>query len=233
MSAPNPIKDGRLTVSSKTSVVAAILDVDHTLVPRTSVERMFVLYLWNHGRLRFQDFLRTIRSLLIDGHGPLSVRIKSNKVYLAGRPVRAMEYLAGDFVADWVRPAVSRRALAALEDHRRQGHRLLLLTGCPEFLIRPLAEDLGIDSIIGSRLEEKDGRWTGRLIPPHPYGEAKRGLLETWAKRETVCLDQSHAYADSPADTAVFEAVGYPHVVNPGRVMRRLAADRGWPVLDW
>jgi HAD superfamily hydrolase (TIGR01490 family) len=230
---PNRTEDGRLAVSSRTSVVAAILDVDHTLVPRTSIERMFVRYLWSHGRLHFPDLLRTIRSLLIDGRGPLPVRIKTNKSYLAGRPVRAMEHLAGAFVADWVRPAVSPRALTALEDHRRQGDRLLLLTGCPEFLIRPLAEDLGIDSIIGSRLEETDGRWTGRLIPPHPYGEAKRGLLETWAGREAVRLEQSHAYADSPADAAVLEAVGHPHVVNPGRRMRRLATDRGWPVLDW
>jgi len=223
----------RLTVTSKPSAIAAILDVDYTLVPRTSIERMFVRYLWHHGGLRYPDLLRTIRSLLIDSHGTFSVRIMTNKSYLAGRPVRALEKMAGVFVADRVRPAVSPKALTALEDHRRQGHRLVLLTGCPEFLVRPLAEDLGIDSVIGSRLEERDGRWTGRLIPPHPYGEAKRGLLETWAKRETVRLDQSHAYADSSADRAVLEAVGYPHVVNPGRSMRRLAAERGWPVLDW
>jgi HAD superfamily hydrolase (TIGR01490 family) len=233
MSEPNRSKDDRLTVTTKPSVIAAILDVDYTLVPRISIERMFVRYLWDHGGLRFSNLLRTFRSLLIDSRGTFSVRIKTNKTYLAGRPVLAMEQLAKVFVADRVRAAVSPKALTALEDHRRQGHRLVLLTGCPEFLARPLAEELGIDSVIGSRLEERDGRWTGRLIPPHPYGLAKRGLLETWAKREAVRLDQSHAYADSPADRAVLEAVGYPHVVNPGRSMRRLAAERGWPVLDW
>jgi len=222
-----------LTVPSKPSVVAAVLDLDHTLVPRTSLERMFVQYLWDRGGLGFRDVLRSIRSFLIESHGSFSVRLKTNKSYLAGRPARAMEQLAGAFVADRVRPAVSPKALSAVESHRRQGHRLVLLTGCPEFLVRPLAEALGIDSVIGSRLEEKDGRWTGRLVPPHPYGEAKRGLLENWAEIEDVRLDQSHAYADSPADRAVLEAVGYPHVVNPGRFMRRLAADRGWPVLDW
>lgn len=218
---------------SKPSVIAVILDVDYTLVPRTSIEKMFVRYLWDHGKLRFPDLLRTIRSLLIDDRGPLSVRIRTNKNYLAGRSVRALERLAGVFVAERVRPAVSPKALTALESHRRQGHRLVMLTGCPEFLVRPLAEDLGIDSVMGSRLEEREGRWTGRLILPHPYGAAKRVLLETWAGKEAVRLDQSHAYGDSPADRAVFEAVGYPHVVNPGRSMIRLAGERGWPVLDW
>ncbi|HUK55144.1 MAG TPA: HAD family hydrolase [Nitrospiria bacterium] len=233
MSEPKRSKDVRPSVASGKSPVSVILDLDYTLVPRTSVERIFIRFLWNRGWLRLPDFLRTIRSLLIDSRGPLTIRLKTNKCYLAGRSVRAMEELAGAFVLDEIRPVVSPKALAVLEDHRRQGHRLLLLTGCPEFLIRPLADKLGIDSVIGSRLEERGGRWTGRLIPPHPYGEAKRRLLETWAEMETVRLDQSHAYADSSADVPIFEAVGYPHVVNPGRSMKRLAAVRGWPVLNW
>jgi HAD superfamily hydrolase (TIGR01490 family) len=215
------------------AAIATVLDVDRTLIPRTSVERLFVYYLWDRGRLRFPDLIRTIRSLLIDGRGPFSLRLKMNKTYLAGRSVADMDRMARVFVADVVRPAVSPNAVTVLENHRRQGHRLLLLTGCPEFLIRPLAEELGIDSVIGSRLEENSGHWTGRLIPPHPYGGAKRRLLEAWAEDRAVSLAQSHAYADSPADQAVLEAVGRPHVVNPGRQMRRLAAARDWPVLTW
>lgn len=217
----------------RAAAIAAVLDIDHTLIPRASVERLFVRYLWDHGRLRLPDLLRAARSILVLGRGPFSLRIKTDKTYLAGRSARLMEEMARVFVADTVRPAVSQKALTVLEEHRRQGRRLLLLTGCPEFLIRPLAGDLGIDSIIGSRLEENDGRWTGRLIPPHPYGEVKRRLLEAWAKERAVRLDQSYAYADSPADQAVLEAVGHPYVVNPGRRMKRMAAVRGWPRLEW
>ena len=31
----------------------------------------------------------------------------------------------------------------------------------------------------------------------------------------------------------MLEVVGHPHVVNPDRVLRRVAAERGWPVLQW
>jgi len=213
--------------------IAAILDLDHTLIPRASVERRFVRYLWDQGRLHRGDLFRAIWSLLSESRGPLSLRIKTNKSYLAGRSAQSLERLVRVFVADEVRPLISPKAMAILENHRRRGHHLLLLTGCPEFLIRPLAEEFGFDSFIGTRLEEEGGRWTGRLIPPHPYGEAKRRLLETWAENRAVHLAQSHAYADSPADQAVLEAVGHPHVVNPGRRMKRLAVARGWPVLAW
>jgi HAD superfamily hydrolase (TIGR01490 family) len=215
------------------SAAAAVLDVDYTLIPRVSVERLFVRYLWDHGRLGFPEMIRMIRGLLTDGHGPLSVRLKTTKAYLAGQSAATMERLARVFVADRVRPSIAPKALTVLESHRRRGHRLLLLTGCPEFLVRPLAEELEIDSLIGTRLEENHGLWTGRLIPPHPYGEAKHRLLEAWADDRGIHLASSHAYADSRADRAILEAVGHPHVVNPSHRMRRIAAVRGWPVLEW
>lgn len=220
-------------IPTRLPVTAAVLDVDYTLIPRTSVERLFVRYLWNHGRVGFPELFRTIRGLLTETRGTFSVRLKTTKAYLAGQPAAAMARLARVFVADEVCPYVTPKALAVLENHRRQGHRLFLLTGCPEFLIRPLADELGIESLIGTRLEESNGICTGRLIPPHPYGEAKRRLLEIWAVNKGIHLAASHAYADSPADQAVLEAVGHPHVVNPNHRMRRIAAARGWPILEW
>jgi HAD superfamily hydrolase (TIGR01490 family) len=221
------------TPETNPSDVAAIWDVDFSMIPRTSVERLFVYYLWKRGGLRYRDLARMLRGVLLDSRGPFTLRLKTTKMYLAGRPIRETEHIAKVFVADRLHPAVASEAKRLLDDHRRKGHRILLLTGGPEFLIRPLAEDLGIESVIGTRLEERDGCWTGRLIPPHPYGEEKRRLLQVWASDRGVRLADSYAYADSLADLAVLEAVGYPHVVNPGRRMRRIASSRGWPVLDW
>ena len=44
-------------------------------------------------------------------------------------------------------------------------------------------------------------------------------------------LAASTAYSDSHTDLPFLEAVGNPMVVNPDRELRRLALDRGWPVL--
>jgi phosphoserine phosphatase len=34
-------------------------------------------------------------------------------------------------------------------------------------------------------------------------------------------------------DLPLLETVGHPHAVNPDRNLRRIAAERGWPVLDF
>lgn len=53
------------------------------------------------------------------------------------------------------------------------------------------------------------------------------------AEREGYALEHSYAYSDSITDLPMLEAVGHPNVVNPDRTLRKEAAARGWPVLDF
>jgi phosphoserine phosphatase len=43
----------------------------------------------------------------------------------------------------------------------------------------------------------------------------------------------STAYSDSHTDLPFLEAVGHPVAVNPDRKLRRIASQRGWPVLEF
>jgi phosphoserine phosphatase len=46
-------------------------------------------------------------------------------------------------------------------------------------------------------------------------------------------LAASTAYSDSHTDLPFLEAVGRPVCVNPDRALRRIAAERRWPVLEF
>ena len=46
-------------------------------------------------------------------------------------------------------------------------------------------------------------------------------------------LSQSYSYSDSSTDLPMLEVVGHPVAVNPDAALRAVAADRGWPVLDF
>jgi len=53
------------------------------------------------------------------------------------------------------------------------------------------------------------------------------------AEAEGFDLAECTAYSDSHTDVPFLEAVGRPVVVNPDRELRRIAAERGWPVLEF
>jgi hypothetical protein len=46
-------------------------------------------------------------------------------------------------------------------------------------------------------------------------------------------LSKSYAYTDSVTDLPMLEIVGHPTAVNPDADLRRIASERGWPVVDF
>jgi hypothetical protein len=91
---------------------------------------------------------------------------------------------------------------------------------------------LGADAVIATRMRIEDGRYTGE-IEFYAYRENKAAALREMADRRGYDLEESYAYSDSFTDLPMLEAVGHPYAVNPDRALRREAAARGWPVLDF
>src|SRR4029078_2583390 len=76
----------------------------------------------------------------------------------------------------------------------------------------------------------EDGRYTGG-IKFYAYAENKAKAIQDLARKRGYDLARSYAYSDSVTDVTMLEAVGHPHAVNPDKDLRRVAKDRGWPVL--
>ena len=215
------------------SHVAAFFDLDNTIVPGPAIEHQYFRLLWRHGLVGPKDLIRSVTVLLRDVP-PLSFDpLRRYKAYLAGKPVTAIEAPARSFFWERVCPRISEHARRALEEHRAQGHRLVLVTGSPDFLVEPLATYLKIDEVVAGRLERCGTTFSGPMHEPYPYRQGKRIAMKRLAEDQHLDLGASYMYGDSPGDLPALEAVGHPRVVNPIRGMTRIARKRGWPILYW
>lgn len=125
-------------------------------------------------------------------------------------------------------------AMAALRTHRASGDRVVLLTASSHFLAEKVAAELELDAILCNRMEvDTAGLLTGRTIGPICYGEGKLIHARAEADAHNVKLGDCAFYTDSFSDVSVLEAVGQPVAVNPDPRLRRRAAKRGWPIVDW
>jgi HAD superfamily phosphoserine phosphatase-like hydrolase len=121
--------------------------------------------------------------------------------------------------------------ISRVREHRRLGHRTLLITGALDVVIEPLAPLF--DDVICAKLGQKDGRYTGRMDELPPIGEARANVLEDYADAHGLKLSETVAYADSASDLALLEAVGFPVAVNPEARLASIARRRGWLIEDW
>lgn len=215
------------------SQVAAFFDVDNTLLPGLASEVRFFQWLWRRGLVGWTEMRASVAYWISQGPSMSLQPLRERKLYLAGKPVQVIEPLGEEFCRERLCPSVSPAAMRRIEDHRRAGHAIVLLTGSLDFLVDPIAGALQVDRCFAASLEQCNGLYTGHIHPPLPYGGGKRLVAEQFAQAVGLDLAGCYAYGDSPGDFELLRRVGKPTVVNPIRGMARIARREGWPVVEW
>jgi HAD superfamily hydrolase (TIGR01490 family) len=120
-----------------------------------------------------------------------------------------------------------------LNQHKRKGHIVVIISATFSEFLEVIGQELGVPNVIGTRLEEIDNKYTGKVIKPLCFSENKASLLEEFIERNGLKIDcsSSFAYADSIFDAPVMELVGNPVATYPDKDLRRLAQQNGWQIL--
>ncbi|HLG68190.1 MAG TPA: HAD-IB family phosphatase [Acidimicrobiales bacterium] len=213
----------------------AVFDLEHTLLASNVVDSYAWLasrHLPARRRAGFvADLVREAPALLALDRRDRGDFLRSFYRRYDGAPVAALRHDAWELFHRHLLPRSFPAGFARVREHRRLGHRTLLVTGALDFVIEPLRPLF--DDIVCAVMEERDGRFTGRMLELPPIGEARALLLAEYAAAHGLSLDDSVAYADSSSDLAMLEAVGFPVAVNPESRLAAIARRRGWHVEHW
>jgi fatty acyl-CoA reductase len=228
-------KKRRKAVAEEPGEVAAIFDVDGTLVGSNVVS----YYAW----LKMREMPAAARPLwaaaflskipfywALDKVSRAHFNRAFYKNYAGWEPSRA-RHLGQESFPGFTLSRIYPDALDCLREHKRMGHRVVLLSGALDFLLDPF-KDLA-DDVLSASLAEEDGVYTGELSGAPVAGEARARMLASFARKRGVDLGRSYAYADSISDLPMLEAVGNPVAVNPDRRLAAAAKDRGWQLRHW
>jgi HAD superfamily hydrolase (TIGR01490 family) len=213
------------------SLVVAVFDVDRTLVPVTTTERIFIRYLLRKRVLGLGAVARTLLFMLksMRKTSPFEA-IRRERAYLAGLPyARAVKLARRCFETD-IKPRISAAGLRAIREHKAQGHPVVLLSGSLDFLLKPFKDYVGADHMIAAQMEVVDGKLTGRIVGDYPYGGLKATIIRHFAEEHGLDFSRSYAYADHHTDHEVLRLFGNPVVVNPKKKMQEIAEREGWEV---
>lgn len=216
---------------------AAFFDVDGTLVETT------IVHYYAYFRRRMMSpalakmwwaffLLKCLGYVVVDRINRSWFNVVFYRAYRTLPATQTLER-AGDCYRDVMRPRLHTEGAEAIRGHIQEGRLVVLVTGSLDFLIRPLAEELGVAHVIAPGLRVRHGAFTGELTGP-PIGEAEKGRrVQAFAREHGIDLRCSFAYGDSIADLPMLETVGNPVAVNPDRSLARVARRRGWPIERW
>jgi HAD superfamily hydrolase (TIGR01490 family) len=215
---------------------AAFFDVDGTLV-RTNIVHAFAYYAMNQGTI-FGTAWQTAKTAAAAPF--LWALDKFNRKafnelfygFYKGQTQDRLLTLADELFLDVLEPAIHPGTGRLLEETRRAGCRVVLVTGALDFTVRRLAGHLGADDLIAHRMHFVDGVATGRVIPPIVEGAHKAQVMRDYCVKRGLALDRCWAFSDSFSDYPMLAVVGHPTAVNPDVRLRSVARAYEWPIVD-
>lgn len=164
------------------------------------------------GQMNFGQFVDEVTTILV-GHSESDFMETSEKIF-----------------RERLGPNIYPEARALVAAHRRKGHTLAVVSAATPYQAGPVARDLRIPHLLCTRLEVRDGLFTGKLVPPPCYGEGKAEHGRRIAASEGIDLGETYFYTDSDEDLPLLEIVGKPRPLNPNRRLEDIALRHGWPV---
>lgn len=228
-------------MSNSQSIIAAFIDMDFTLYKKYLYQGLFAHHIQNKFRrgslVFFFAYHFPIWLLTKLGLVPKEYLYRTHAANLAWL-VKGVSVDRADAIWDWVleneiAPYLRPEMVAAIEDHKRHGHRIILSSGSFTPILDKVVTYLGIERAIATPLAVENGKYTGRIVPPLNVGQGKLERLNLFldGPGKEINLEKSYFYTDSIVDAPVMELFGNPVAVYPDEFLAKMAKSLNWHII--
>jgi len=196
-----------------------IMDVDSTLIQQEVIE-LLAAYA---GK---REEVAAVTEAAMRGELDFAQSLHARVAVLAGLPAA---------VVDSVRAEVklSEGAADLVAAFKAAGHVVAVVSGGFNQILRPIAEELGLDYWLANELEIVDGALTGKVLGAVIDRAAKEKYLREWAAAEGIAMEHTIAVGDGANDLDMLGAAGIGVAFNAKPAVRAVAdAAINMPYLD-
>jgi len=215
----------------------ALFDLDNTLLSGDS-DYEWGQFLVDHGVLDRESYEaqnRTYYEQYVDGtldiHEYLGFALRP----LAAHAPEDLQRWHAEFMRLRILPMMTPAAHALVRQHLGAGELCAIITATNRFVTAPIARAFGVQHLIATEPEVREGRFTGRVVGTPCFRDGKLVRLEQWLAdmgRKLPDFEQSTFYSDSHNDLPLLERVTRAVAVDPDEALAAEAARRGWPVMS-
>src|SRR5207249_3053523 len=215
----------------------ALFDLDNTLLSGDS-DYEWAQFLVERGVLERAEYeAKNDRFLLQYKAGRLDIHefLQFQLAPLARYPREKLDEWHGEFMRTRIAPIIRTKGKELVRRHLRDNHLCAIVTSTNAFIAAPIARAFGVDQLLATELEVRDGRFTGKPSGTPCFRQGKVTRLAEWLGgrgRRLASFAASGFYSDSQNDLPLLERVTHPVAVDPDEILRREAGARGWQIIS-
>lgn len=214
----------------------ALFDLDNTLLSGDS-DFEWAQFLIEQGVLDRElfeaknlTFYEQYKAGTLDIHEFLDFQLKP----LSRHARKVLDAWHEEFMQCKVRDMIGSAARELVARHRAAGDMCVIITATNSFVTAPIAREFGVEHLIATEPEQKDGEFTGRVAGVPCFREGKITRLESWMAQHGWSWNsfaESWFYSDSLNDLPLLRKVKNPVAVDPDATLRAHAGRQGWRIM--
>lgn len=212
----------------------AIFDLDHTLINGDS-DHLWGEYMVKNGivdelsyRQRNDAYYQDYQRGTLDNDQYLAFALEPLSRY----SIEELHAWRADYVEQCIRPLIAPGTRGLLDKHRQLNHQLMIISATNLFVCEPIGQMLEVATVLATRPEIIDNRYTGRFLGTPTYKQGKVTALNQWIADSNHELAGAYFYSDSLNDLALLEQVDNPVAVSPDDDLKVIALARDWKIID-
>ncbi|WP_421854988.1 HAD family hydrolase [Marinomonas sp.] len=212
----------------------AFFDLDNTLVAGDTAQA-FSEYMVASELPTPDDFL-TVNLAYMEDYDAGTLKLDDYMRYTLSPLFNLDETQRAVFISEFIHNIVKDmalpKAIELLEQHKKAGDELIIISATGTHLVAPIAAYLGVKYALGVDIEYKDGFITGKLVGTPTFREGKVIRAEQWAKENGHTMEETYFYSDSHNDLPLLEKARFPIAVDPDQILEKTANERNWKVIS-
>jgi len=215
----------------------ALFDLDNTLLSGDS-DFEWAQFLIDQGVIdrelyeaKNRHFYEQYKAGTLDIHEFLDFQLKP----LSRHARRVLDEWHEEFMRTKVRGMMGKPAQELVQRHRQAGDVCVVITATNSFVTAPIARAFGVEHLIATEPEQKDGQFTGRVAGTPSFREGKIARLQDWMKERGWgwgSFGDTTFYSDSLNDLPLLGMVKNPVAVDPDATLRAHAEQHGWRIIS-
>ena len=214
----------------------AIFDLDNTLIGGDS-DYLWGEFLCDEGIITDRESFQKMNDYFYHQYeiGELDIYAWAEFSFkvLSEHSFDKLNQLRKDFMETKIRPIFLEKAQNCIDNHKKNGDSVLVITASNTFVTKPIVEMYGIEHLLATEPEFVSGRFTGKVSGIPCFQSGKIDNLMPWLEKNNENLIGSYFYSDSHNDLPLLELVDNPIVINGDPILIAAANENGWTNLDW
>jgi len=214
----------------------AIFDLDNTLIGGDS-DYLWGEFLCDEGIITDRESFQKMNDYFYHQYeiGELDIYAWAEFSFkvLSEHSFDKLNQLRKDFMETKIRPIFLEKAQNCIDNHKKNGDSVLVITASNTFVTQPIVEMYGIEHLLATEPEFVSGRFTGKVSGIPCFQSGKIDNLMPWLETNNENLIGSYFYSDSHNDLPLLELVDNPVAINGDPILIAAANENGWTNLDW